>query len=258
MRDGKRIRSRIITTSPIIIILIGPGIYGLVTPFAWRRTAAAPSTTTKYQWWCRCSQTLDTPNEQQYYHNDDDKNENSVLVSRRHRQIRKKAVDRKPRYYWLDRMNLHREFVDFWSNLGVSTNDTSPTIPNESLLMHYERHDLRAAIVKNGGRHAVSILLNHAPIMPGRWKDAISTCIEVQQLIHRNDTILSPDRPPWHIKTAADISSVTVLPVVDTNNTKLWSHHEGRNQKGHWNLQIVVQELYVSTGGVCDCVRIDR
>ncbi len=250
MNHDKRIRSRIITINPIFLfLLISPGISGLVTPVSWGRIATAPSTTTKHP--CRSPTQLGTSNEPHHKNND-----NTVLVSRRHRQIRKKPMDRKPRYYWLDRMNLRQEFLDFWSNLGVSTNVTSPTIPNESLLMYYERHDLRAAIVKNGGRHAVSLLLNHAPIMPGRWKDAISTCIEVQQLIHRNDTNLSPDRPPWHTKTAADTSSVTVL--FKTNDTKLWSHHEGRNQKGHWNLQIVVQELYVSTVGVCDRVQIDR
>ena len=175
-----------------------------------------------------------------------------VFISRRQRQARKKPIHRKPRYYWMDPKNLQQELVDFWSQLGITTNITSPTIPNESLLVYYERNDLRAAIVKNGGRPAVSILLNHAPIMPGRWKDAIASSIELQQLLQTDGVDLSTDRPPWTkgISTKESITTPTFTKVnnnnSDDNNTKLWSHHEGRNQKGYWNLQTVIQELYVS------------
>jgi hypothetical protein len=156
----------------------------------------------------------------------------------RGRQVRKKPIDRRPRYYWCDSTNLRNELTLFWTQLGIDTNHSSPTIPNESLLVYYDRHDIRAAIVKNGGRLAVSSLLNHAPIMPGRWRDAVSTSTELQQLIQIEATALRTDRPPWTNKSTIQLTSVDAT-------TKLWSHQSGRNQKGYWNLQTVIQELYV-------------
>jgi hypothetical protein len=175
---------------------------------------------------------------QHHTHDNNDEtetNQTKLLRSQRQRQIRRKSIDRRPRHYWLDHSNLQKEIHQFWSNIGINTNSSSPTIPNESLLMYYERHDLRAAIVKNGGRESVSALLNGAPIMPGRWKKAVSSMVELQQLVQR-DGKLSPERPPKINSTLQPTKSV---------DRKLWSHQNGRKKKGHWSLQTVIQELYV-------------
>jgi hypothetical protein len=84
-------------------------------------------------------------------------------------QKRRQSVDRRSRT--ID--NLRNELCHFWLNHGVSVKENGnkirvPTIPNEDFLMHYKRHDLRAAISKYGGRAAVSKLLDDAPIMPGQ------------------------------------------------------------------------------------------
>jgi hypothetical protein len=163
--------------------------------------------------------------------------ENVTKPSQRHRQRRRKPVVRRPRYFWLDRTNLCHELYHFWSSLGISTDPSHPAIPNERLLMHFGRHDLRAAIVKNGGRTAVSQLLNGAPILPGRWKTAVRNSPELQQLILNNHTGLSPERPP-SVDTTSSSSSIELQSV-----PKLWSHQNGRNRKGHWSLQMVIQEL---------------
>lgn len=156
-------------------------------------------------------------------------------VRRRKRQARRKPVQRRPKYYWSDPSNLRSELCEFWKNCGVET--VGPTIPNEVLLMHYERHDLRAAIAKNGGRNSVSELLGGAPIMPGRWNKAVAHSRELQQLL-RVDASLTADRPP---RCCIHVSSTTVEP--NAANDKNWSHHGGRNPKGYWSLQTVIQEL---------------
>jgi hypothetical protein len=97
---------------------------------------------------------------------------------------------------------------------------------------------LRAAIVKNGGRAAVSHLLNGAPIIPGRWKNAVHCGPEMRLLLLQNHTGLSQERPPR--------IGATTLSIEPLNGPKRWSHHNGRNKKGHWSLQTVIQELYVA------------
>jgi hypothetical protein len=163
--------------------------------------------------------------------------DNATKPLRRRRQLRRKSVDRRPRFYWLDQTNLCNELYQFWSNLGVSTDPSYPAIPNERLLMYFDRHDLRAAIVKNGGRASVSQLLNGAPIMAGRWKIAVRSSPELQQILQNKNTGLSPERSPRSDTTVTSMES-SIVP-------KLWSHQSGRNRKGHWSLQMVIQELYV-------------
>ena len=237
MKNEKRKRSRNSGFVSLIIFLLCPHVtaFGFRSQSSSRRFAAS----TKHQPFLRFKKETDR----------DDRGVDRVpvpVISQRQRQTRRKAIDRKPRYFWFDPTNLRNELLQFWSKLGIATNHTSPTIPNESLLVYYERHDIRAAIVKNGGRAAVSILLNHAPIMPGRWKDAIASSIELQQLLRSaNETNLRADRPPWTNKTAKETSLATSF-LKSNNDTKLWTHHDGRNQKGHWNLQTVIQDLYVS------------
>jgi hypothetical protein len=151
----------------------------------------------------------------------------------RKRQIRRKTVQRRPRFYWLDPINLRRELRQFWRNAGLETD--SLTIPNEVLLMHYQRHDLRAAISKHGGREAVSELLGGAPIMPGRWSEAVTDSPELRQLLQIEGSSLLSHRPPRVITSGA------VEPA--TTDNKRWSHHDGRKPKGYWSLQTVIAEL---------------
>jgi hypothetical protein len=240
MKNEQQKRSRNAAIGPVIILLLCPDVtsYGIGSLSPSRRFIAL----TKQQPFLICRSTKDDER--------DDNRFERVIVSQRQQQARIKPINRKPRYYWSDQTNLRKELIDFWSKLGIATNHTSPTIPNESLLVYYKRHDLRAAIVKNGGRQALSILLNNAPIMPGRWKDAIACSIELQHLIHSGkETKLCLDRPPWTNKSEEKGSLATMF--IKANNTKLWSHHEDRNQKGHWNLQTVIQQMYVNDFAHC-------
>ena len=154
-----------------------------------------------------------------------------LSASPRKQQNRRKTVNRRPKYYWTDPANLRKELCEFWTAHGVYIeNDTPPTIPNEVILRHYERHDLRAAIVTNGGRETVSRLIGGAPIMAGRWQEAIQQSPELRALIHL-DPSLCVERPP-HVGGSPRSSS-----------TRPWSHQSGRKPKGYWSLQSVVQEL---------------
>jgi hypothetical protein len=172
---------------------------------------------------------------------DEEKNSTAAatrMIAQRMRQIRRKPVNRRPKYYWLDANNLRNELVAFWKERGVKLSKyQAPPIPNEVLLMHYKRHDLRAAISKNGGRQVVSQLLGGAPIVQGRWLDALQQSSETQALV-KLDPNLSVDRPP---KVSGPTSSRL------SSDTSPWSHQNGRKKKGFWNIQSVLQELYVRT-----------
>jgi len=190
--------------------------------------------------------------------------EQPTAITKRPRQSRSQPSQRRPRYYWFDPDNLREGLYDFWSkDCGVTGVDRTrpPTIPNEVLLYHYQRHDLRAAIARNGGRARVARLLGGAPIMPGRWRDAVrSRAPELQQLLRRmaqqqeavvvedgddnnsnnnNNTTaaFSLQRPPRVVTSNAVVAR-------ERNNEKPWSHQATRKPKGYWSsLQIVVREL---------------
>lgn len=200
----------------------------------------------------------------------------SSTPRQRRRQIRRKSVDRQPRFYWTDPENLRLEIFLFWRNCGVFVEPTTvpeassshhdnhtsatqlppPTIPNEIFLMHYERHDLRGAIVKNGGRECVSKLLGGAPIMPGRWSSAttpssLSLCPELKELL-RLDPSLSIERPP-RVRTSSAVAPK------EEGTGRRWLHQNDRNRMGYWSLQTVIQELYertVSRIDMFDCLVI--
>jgi hypothetical protein len=156
------------------------------------------------------------------------------------RQKRRPSIDRRPRHYWTDPENLRNELCQFWLNHGVSIEENDnkirvPTIPNEVLLMHYKRHDLRAAISKYGGREAVSKLLDDAPVKPGRWSVAVESSLALKRLLQM-DMSLKREHPPAVAVSNADISRA--------ESGKKWAHNDGRKILGYWTLQTVVREMY--------------
>ena len=175
-----------------------------------------------------------------------------LLVSRK-RQQRRKPRNRRPRYYWTNPKNIRREIEQFWSDCGLEITATttennnnnddddddrkkkySLMIPNESLLHHYGRHDLRAALQSAGGREVVAEQLGgDVQIMPGRWSEAV---LENQiQALLQIDNSLSADASP----------TATVSSTEDK-----WSHQSDRKPKGYWNLTVVIAELYEYVDGV--------
>ena len=175
----------------------------------------------------------------------------SAYINKRRRQNRAIPTDRHPRNYWLDPTNLRRGLVDFWRNdcgldreIRTVMDPTRPTIPNEVLLFYYQRHDLRAALARNGGREEVSEILGNAPIMPGRWRDAVKECPDLMQTLTYHDPNLSIERPPRIVTSNA----VHQRPIHDDNapfqqRTK-YQRSESRKPIGYWSLQRLLEELY--------------
>jgi len=59
---------------------------------------------------------------------------------------------RKPRNYWRDLENVTVELRSFWAKVNVNVDEHElPPIPNEAILNHFGRNDLRWAIVTQGG-----------------------------------------------------------------------------------------------------------
>lgn len=159
--------------------------------------------------------------------------EQQLLVSRK-RQRRRKPRNRRPRYYWTNPKNIRREVEQFWTDCGLESRDLPLMIPNESLLHHYGRHDLRAALQSAGGREIVAEQLGgDVQIMPGRWSDAVQER-QVQALLKIDDS-LSPDLSPTATSSSTEIK---------------WSHQSDRKPKGYWNLTVVIAELYEYVDGV--------
>lgn len=192
----------------------------------------------------------------------------------RKRQDRRKPVNRRPKFYWTNHGNLKRELEQFWVDCGVEKSSERSRsvvlIPSEILLYHYGRHDLRAAIVTQGGRSVLAETLP-ARIMPGRWKDAVTdpTCREEMQQLLKADSRLSMDISP---AAALDIASPSRQELTarqeetsvdirndkrdqdddDDSNTntsitqKKTKHNNigNRRPRGYWSLEIVLVELY--------------
>ena len=149
------------------------------------------------------------------------------------RQKRRRPAQKRPARYWSDLNNLRSELRAFWIDRGVKlTQNKLPPIPNEVVLRYYQRNDLRAAIVKYGGRDAVSQILGRCPIVPGRWKDAVHESPELRALVEA-DAALSLTSPPSLTKSSRN------------NETARWQHQDGRNPKGYWNKQTLLKEMYV-------------
>lgn len=158
----------------------------------------------------------------------------------RKRQIRRKPLHRRPKHYWLNATNLHQEIREFWTQQGIALpTHQAPPIPSEVLLMYCQRHDIRAAITRNGGRTVVSKILNDAPIVPGRWSLAMTRSPETLALVQR-DPFLSVDRPPMVTRMTKSSK-----PTLDVSTKERWRHQLGRKPKGFWTLQILIREMYV-------------
>jgi hypothetical protein len=192
---------------------------------------------------------------------------NTTVSARRRRQTRRKPTNRRPKYYWTDLKNVERELREFWISSEVIAAKGEPIlIPNNQLLNHYQRHDLRAAIYAYGGRECLAASLGGARIMPGRWTDAVQESPELRKLLQMDPT-LSTERPPFSPRqgdTSVDDDIDTDTSDgndVDNDEDDLegaqknqeetirsgrWLHQSGRKPKGYWSLRVVIQELYVS------------
>lgn len=188
-------------------------------------------------------------------------------------QQRQQPRSKKPKYYWTNATNLHRELVDLWqetaqANLTKLTLDQGatftlpPPIPNQALLNYWKRHDLRAAIASQGGAIEVyqSILCEcyphlltstasscdsnvYPPIIPGNWSDAVQTKI-VQQVL-ANDPNLSATYPPKSPQQLRRLQKPS-NPLANNEPASRWEHSPTRKPPGYWSSdRVVLQELYV-------------
>lgn len=118
----------------------------------------------------------------------DEFNINSNTTSERAKRSSNSSPKRRPRGYWSDKPNVIKELREFWEDLDAPVEHSKlPPIPNEALLNHFKRNDLRWAIASHGGRDALSYRLGGAPIVPGRWADAI--------LVEQVKKVLDPNNP---------------------------------------------------------------
>eukprot|EP00816_Leptocylindrus_hargravesii_P003577 CAMPEP_0196814782 /NCGR_PEP_ID=MMETSP1362-20130617/45732_1 /TAXON_ID=163516 /ORGANISM="Leptocylindrus danicus, Strain CCMP1856" /LENGTH=492 /DNA_ID=CAMNT_0042191519 /DNA_START=272 /DNA_END=1750 /DNA_ORIENTATION=+ len=137
---------------------------------------------------------------------------------------------RRPRGYWSDKSNVVNELREFWGNLNVPIQGWKlPPIPNEALLNHFKRNDLRWAIASHGGRDALSYRLGGAPIIPGRWADAV--------LVEQVKKILDPNNP-------ASIGLSPFYPPVAPHMKREWARSVQR-RKELFNNSTRTQKDYV-------------
>lgn len=190
--------------------------------------------------------------------------------------LRRKTQKRKPRGYWQNVNNIENEIREFWHNLNVEISQNEPpTIPNEALLSHFSRHDLRYAIYSHGGREIVADMLGGSEIMDGQWYLAVKTNKELKQFLEdKNNPMnvgLSKDFPPASLQIKQKLQrgelpnldiiyplendigvnyvedkklSTNINDSIDLYHKKRWSHRIGRQRKGYWSKQLVVRELY--------------
>jgi hypothetical protein len=158
-------------------------------------------------------------------------------------QIRKESQYRRPRYYWTNVVNVEVALRELWDSHGVRIDPTvPPPIPNECLLNYWNRHDLRGAIASHGGREFLSESLSRAPIIPGKWKDAVQTCY-VQELLQCDDQ-LSVDVPPPSPQQQLAKNTKKQPTDVAVPLPSRWSHSSHRKPKGYWSsLTVVVTEM---------------
>jgi hypothetical protein len=164
-------------------------------------------------------------------------------------QQRTKPQNRKPKYYWSDLANLRTELDIFWKDRGVVVGKGSAkksrmgrvVIPNETLLLHYRKHDLRGAIASHGGRYAVAEKLERAmptgtkvEVMSGTWTLAVNESPELRSLIQL-DPLLSSELPPTISSQSRSSAGL---------GGRRWSHNTARHPKGYWcSRTAVIQSL---------------
>jgi len=163
------------------------------------------------------------------------------LLATRPKQVRRLPTKRRPKGYWDDPANLMKEFSSFWADLGVSTSSSLPPIPNQQLLNYYERNDLRWAIYRHGGREAVSQWLGGAPIIPGKWKEAMEASHEMRQLVLDPSNGTGRELSPFHPPKSPQ--QLKVGKVQSPTPPTRWQHKPGRKAKGYWTEERVMVEL---------------
>jgi hypothetical protein len=180
----------------------------------------------------------------------------SIISPIRHRrQSRRQPESRRPNNYWKLKKNLKFELRQLWESVNVSIpQDQPPPIPNEALLNYWERHDIRAAIVTNGGRQELAERLGGAEIIPGKWVNATQTSF-VQALVASDHKLhkYAPPVSPQQIKqilttTANNDTAINIKlerDVLQNPQRQRWAYQDGRNPKGYWDQQMVIQELYL-------------
>ncbi|CAM9953916.1 unnamed protein product [Ectocarpus sp. 6 AP-2014] len=89
--------------------------------------------------------------------------------------VRKKR--RRPPAYWSNDENIRNEVVEFWADLGV----TSDKIPNQTLMHFFRAHALKYGVAMRGGVDDCAEWLNVEAI-PGKWSLALLER-EVAQLL---------------------------------------------------------------------------
>lgn len=177
---------------------------------------------------------------------------------------------RRPKYYWTEVSNVELALRELWESkeVAIDAYHHLPPIPNESLLNYWNRHDLRGAIITHGGRTLLSERMGNAPIIPGKWNEAVQTWYVQQILQHDRD--LSADTPPLspqrlqqeqkqqlqqqrqrqHEEEATKDVLQSGEKCSDNNNEVLvsrpsrWSHSSHRKPKGYWSsMTVVVEEM---------------
>lgn len=171
--------------------------------------------------------------------------EKAFVPNRRTPQVRQKSKNRHPTGYWQNITTVENELRQFWSTLGVTISrddDEPPPIPNEALLNHFERNDLRYVVVSHGGRKPLSEKLGGARIMPGRWTVAVNKSPELQTLLKNATHGLSPHVPPLSPQQKKQQKQVNKK-VSSFRNRVRWNHSPARKPKGYWTIEMVLKEL---------------
>eukprot|EP00979_Chaetoceros_neogracilis_P002113 scaffold378_cov270-Chaetoceros_neogracile.AAC.2 len=169
------------------------------------------------------------------------------LYPKRKQKRRKFTNTRRPSAFWADIGNIENELRLFWDSINVPMdNNAPPTIPSESLLNHFERHDLRYAIANMGGRDFVSEKLGGARLVPGKWFEACETSEEVKCLLKADNPAgvglngKIPPIAPQAKRSLAKMAKSEKGADYDANILryqagKRWAHHSSRNPRGFWN-----------------------
>jgi hypothetical protein len=188
----------------------------------------------------------------------------SVPLRRTTQNRRKKASNRKPRNYWKDINNIEKELRDQWKSVLVESskeddknqstediidrllpNDQPPPIPNETLLIYWQRLDLSNAI-RNVERSYLAESLGGALVVPGKWKLAVTEPI-VKRVIELDDN-LTEDRPPLLQQQLDELKNVYSM---SPNDIEKWKQSRGRTgrytrrRRGFWSKEKVKERLYV-------------
>jgi hypothetical protein len=205
--------------------------------------------------------------------------------------------NRKPRFYWKDVHNIEHELRQQWESallmrqsgdddkdkndrryddltgilLKLLPTDRPPPIPNEALLNHWKRNDLRAAIRQFGRPYLAELLLleqygmddnsRDGPavdpalidsiIVPGKWKEAVQWPI-VQHVVQADDRLFMDLAPPssQRVKLMKESYNMTEREIEEWMQDGRWQYRNntsqadsGRREKGYWSEQTVIEVL---------------